>query len=160
MLKSLTHWAGPWMEPASSGILIRFVTHWATVGTPQQFTFKRVFNKMKNDYISPTKYILVSLRGKWHPLCIFMSTLCIWGKLIQYLIRAGKVTQHMRISVDLSTFLTYTHAYAYAREHRHTQSWVESLDSSMTVFEAVEKDIKITVFLIPVPWLFSKGNQC
>ena len=32
--RSLTHWVRPGMEPASSWILVRFVTHWATLGTP------------------------------------------------------------------------------------------------------------------------------
>ena len=30
---SLAHWAGPGIEPASSWILVRFLTHWATMGT-------------------------------------------------------------------------------------------------------------------------------
>ena len=30
----LTHWVRPGTEPASSWILVRFVTSWATVGTP------------------------------------------------------------------------------------------------------------------------------
>ena len=31
---SLTHWARPGIEPASSWTLVRFLTHWATMGTP------------------------------------------------------------------------------------------------------------------------------
>jgi len=31
---SLTHWAVPGIEPTSSWILVRFVNHWATMGTP------------------------------------------------------------------------------------------------------------------------------
>ena len=30
---SLTHWTRPGTEPTSSGILVRFLTHWATTGT-------------------------------------------------------------------------------------------------------------------------------
>ena len=30
----LTHWARPGIKPTSSWILVRFLTHWATVGTP------------------------------------------------------------------------------------------------------------------------------
>ena len=31
---SLTHWARPEIEPVSSWILVKFVTCWATIGTP------------------------------------------------------------------------------------------------------------------------------
>ena len=31
---SLTHWTRPQIEPASSWILVRFLTYWATTGTP------------------------------------------------------------------------------------------------------------------------------
>ena len=31
---SLTHWARPGIEPATSWFLVRFVNHWATMGTP------------------------------------------------------------------------------------------------------------------------------
>ena len=31
---SLTNWARPGIKPATSWILVRFVTHWATMGTP------------------------------------------------------------------------------------------------------------------------------
>jgi len=31
----LTHWENPRIEPASSRILVRFVNHWATTGTPE-----------------------------------------------------------------------------------------------------------------------------
>ena len=34
---SLTHWARPGIEPASSWILVGFLTHWATVGTLDSF---------------------------------------------------------------------------------------------------------------------------
>ena len=32
--ESLTQWMRPGMEPTSSWILVRFLTHWATIGTP------------------------------------------------------------------------------------------------------------------------------
>ena len=32
--RSSTHWVGPGIERASLWILVRFVTHWATTGTP------------------------------------------------------------------------------------------------------------------------------
>ena len=35
--RSLTYWARPWIEPISLWILVRFLTHWATTGTPTQF---------------------------------------------------------------------------------------------------------------------------
>ena len=34
--RSLTHWARPKIQPTSSWILVRFLTHWATTGTPYQ----------------------------------------------------------------------------------------------------------------------------
>ena len=36
---SLTHWAGPGIEPASSWMLVMFINHWATMGTPQITNF-------------------------------------------------------------------------------------------------------------------------
>ena len=32
--RSLTHWARPGIEPTTSWFLVRFVSHWATTGTP------------------------------------------------------------------------------------------------------------------------------
>ena len=43
--RSLIPWVRPGMEPSSSWILVRFLTHWATVGTPYpifQGSFKGV----------------------------------------------------------------------------------------------------------------------
>ena len=37
----LTHWVRPGMEPASSPILIRFLTHWATTGAPASVLFNQ-----------------------------------------------------------------------------------------------------------------------
>ena len=36
---SLTHWVRPGIKPASSWILVRFITHWATTGTPLAASF-------------------------------------------------------------------------------------------------------------------------
>ena len=36
---SLTHWARPGMEPASSWMPVRFINHWATMGTPNYKIF-------------------------------------------------------------------------------------------------------------------------
>ena len=38
--RSLTHWAGPGIEPTSSWILVEFLTCWATMGTPVFWYFK------------------------------------------------------------------------------------------------------------------------
>ena len=37
--RSLTHWARPGIEPASSWILVQFLTYWATKGTPMKCFF-------------------------------------------------------------------------------------------------------------------------
>jgi len=37
--RSLTHWARPGIKPQSPWILVRFVTHWTTVETPQEVFF-------------------------------------------------------------------------------------------------------------------------
>ena len=37
--RSLTHWTRPESEPASSWMLVRFVSNWATMGTPVQKNF-------------------------------------------------------------------------------------------------------------------------
>ena len=39
---SLTHWTRPRMEPTSSWILVRFVNHWATMGTPLQINLSLI----------------------------------------------------------------------------------------------------------------------
>ena len=43
---SLTHWAGPGIEPSSSWIPVGFVTCWATVGTPRTLTFLTIKKKI------------------------------------------------------------------------------------------------------------------
>ena len=41
--RSLNHWAGPGIKPASSWILVRFLTHWTTIGTPERdFKFQNM----------------------------------------------------------------------------------------------------------------------
>ena len=40
--RSLTHWARPGIEPASSWIVVRFITCWATSGTPVSYLFQYV----------------------------------------------------------------------------------------------------------------------
>ena len=37
---SLTHWSRPGIEPASSGLLVRFINHWVMKGNLLQLTFK------------------------------------------------------------------------------------------------------------------------
>ena len=37
--RSLTHWVRPGIQPASSWILVVFLTHWATIGTPKSCWF-------------------------------------------------------------------------------------------------------------------------
>ena len=44
--RSLMHWARPGIEPTSSWILVVFVNHWDTTGTPDNDTF-RVKHKWK-----------------------------------------------------------------------------------------------------------------
>ena len=39
---SLTHWVRPGMEPASSGMPVRFAHFWATLGTPPRSYFKKL----------------------------------------------------------------------------------------------------------------------
>ena len=39
--RSLTHWVGSGIEPTSSWILVRFLTHWATTGTLRFSIFLR-----------------------------------------------------------------------------------------------------------------------
>ena len=53
--RSLTHWARPRIEPASSWILVRFVTHWATTGTA------------KVNYFSSCIHSNCFLAASWHP---------------------------------------------------------------------------------------------
>ena len=39
--RSLTHWARPWIEPATSWFLVRFVSHCTTAGTTIHFSLMR-----------------------------------------------------------------------------------------------------------------------
>ena len=48
---SLTHWARPGIESTTSWFLVRFVSHWATTGTPYNFLNKEKNQKScENDY--------------------------------------------------------------------------------------------------------------
>ena len=38
-IRSLNHWASPGIEPSSSWMLVRFVNHWAMMGTPKIVKF-------------------------------------------------------------------------------------------------------------------------
>ena len=52
---SLTHWAGPGIQPTSSWMLVAFINHWATMGTPptKKFFKKRKFkDQLKNSLTS------------------------------------------------------------------------------------------------------------
>ena len=42
--RSLTHWARPGIEPASSWMLVRFVNCWATTGTPKFEILKAIWH--------------------------------------------------------------------------------------------------------------------
>ena len=45
--ESLTHCARPGMEPASSWILVGFINHYATSGSPEWIYFKRILVQCK-----------------------------------------------------------------------------------------------------------------
>ena len=55
--RSLTHWAKPGLEPASSWILVGFLTRWATMGTPSL------------SFFNGEKLREVVERSKWAHLC-------------------------------------------------------------------------------------------
>ena len=54
----LNHWGKPGMEPESSWILVRFVTPWATMGTPRVFSIA-----LKNENITGCGEFLLWLSG-------------------------------------------------------------------------------------------------
>ena len=89
----LTHWTRSGIEPTSSWILVRFINHWATIGTPYSSFFhncqnleatKRSFNRWmvnKLQFIWTKEYYSVLKRKElsrhektWRkPKCILLS---------------------------------------------------------------------------------------
>jgi len=62
--KSLTHWARPGIEPASSWMLVRFINRWAMTGTPaklyiHKFVFICYASFLELDFIMYSLYHLV-----------------------------------------------------------------------------------------------------
>ena len=49
--RSLSHWVRPGIEPESSWILVRFVNHWATMGTPWKALLMDVFARDSTTYL-------------------------------------------------------------------------------------------------------------
>ena len=47
---ALTHWARPGVEPTSSWMLVRFIDHWATMGTPLFFFYFWVYVNLNTVY--------------------------------------------------------------------------------------------------------------
>ena len=64
--RSLTHWARPVIEPASSWMLVKFVNHWATMGTlqPLKLRFSKILELKKTLFI---KILSLSRPGIWGP---------------------------------------------------------------------------------------------
>ena len=50
--RSLTYWARPEIKPASSWILVRFLTHWATTGTPCHLSYTKIKQIILQIYVS------------------------------------------------------------------------------------------------------------
>ena len=49
---SLTHWARPRMEPATSWILVRCINHWAMTGTPETLYLLKKYQQFSSIFIS------------------------------------------------------------------------------------------------------------
>ena len=88
-----THWARPRIKPASSWILVGFVTHWATKGTPKHSVYlsrdsvgwwwANLLICMLNDYFEGFHWLLVFgvLGASVHLVFLFLQTslwLFIW----------------------------------------------------------------------------------
>ena len=56
-VRSLTHWARPGIEPASSWMLVGLVNCWAMMGTPPR-VFKQDMNAIRNECL---------IMWSWHP---------------------------------------------------------------------------------------------
>ena len=54
MWDPLTHWARPGIEPMSPWVLVGFVTHWATTGTPGTMLLKLGFKYNLGDFLIRT----------------------------------------------------------------------------------------------------------
>ena len=51
--RSLTHWARPGVRPTSSWILVGFLTHWGTIGTPTFFFFPKERENKSSFWLLP-----------------------------------------------------------------------------------------------------------
>ena len=60
--RSTTHWARPGIEPKSSWILVRLVTHWATMGTPLS-DFKKVLPNSESPWSFCSPHFGLSCRA-------------------------------------------------------------------------------------------------
>ena len=80
----LTYLARPGIKPASSGILVRFLTLWATTGTPWTLVFFSFCNFFKFSLImgiSSTKCKIPSTG-----ICYFILVICKMNSCLQVLI--------------------------------------------------------------------------
>ena len=61
----LTHWERPLIKPATSWFLVRFVNHWATMGTPSSLILNR-------------EIYLWKFPGVWFEKNVFRENLCVF----------------------------------------------------------------------------------
>ena len=79
--RSLTHWARPGIEPLTSWFLVRFINHWAMMGTPRCCISKRVFHCSFENYFYRYKilswrcFISNTLNMLFHCL---LTYICLW----------------------------------------------------------------------------------
>ena len=88
--RSLTHWARPGIEPASSWMLAVFITHWATIETPISTVFpcKSLFTLLPVEYwhlqligwllsISPITWKSVLFALRYWKLLLILALYCL-----------------------------------------------------------------------------------
>ena len=78
----LTHWARPGVEPASSWILVRFLTRWATVGIPMSYffydlwTLNHTYKGLPHVKITCYLFSSIILHSNFDPLGVYLDVCC------------------------------------------------------------------------------------
>ena len=120
---SLTHWERPGIKSASSGILVRFLACWATVGTPGFHCFwwelsHHVYSStvplcnaliffLKSCFVS--FYILFSVVWLWCFPCIYLpwSLLSFWICKLLFFTKFGKLSAIISLNIFLPHSVFY-----------------------------------------------------
>ena len=80
--RSLTHWARLGIEPVSSWIQVRFLTRWATMGTPRM-SILRLLNAVTNRYTWDQVCCVVHIFISLPIIAVFAWYVNYWGGMLK-----------------------------------------------------------------------------